>query len=135
MTSLKIIAVILFFANAAISQTQTTGRIAGTVSDQLGAVIAGAKVTATSQATGEQRNTMTDDTGVFAVVLLSPGNYQVRIEATGFNVFAANDITVGVAENTTFNVVLNVGRVIADPFDVNALRPAIDSDKIGRAHV
>src|SRR5829696_8124889 len=119
MTSLKISAAILLFAGAAFTQTQTTGRIAGTVSDQTGAVVAGATVVVTSRATSEQRTSTTDEAGNFSVALVPPGNYQVRVEAKGFNVFAANDVVVGVGENTIVNVVLTVGSVIADPVRIN----------------
>ena len=46
-----------------LAPAQTTGRIAGTVKDPMGAVLVAAKVTATSKATGEQRHAATDAAG------------------------------------------------------------------------
>jgi hypothetical protein len=61
-----LILVVCLVAFCAVASAQTTGRIAGTVKDPMGAVLAAAKVTATSTATGEQRDTATDAAGNYA---------------------------------------------------------------------
>ena len=68
----------------AFAQTQTTGRIAGTVKDQKGALIVGADVKVTNEDTGEARQTTTNGEGSYSVSALPPGNYQVAIAARGF---------------------------------------------------
>src|SRR5215467_11421644 len=65
------------------TQSQTTGRIAGTVKDPNGAVIVGALVTITSIATAEERKVRTDAEGNYRVSLLAPGTYRVSIAAGG----------------------------------------------------
>ena len=52
---------------SAFSQSQTTGRISGTVKDPHGACIVGAEVTVISLATTEERKVKTDDRGNYAV--------------------------------------------------------------------
>src|SRR5919199_2224815 len=70
---------------SAFSQSQTTGRIAGTVKDRNGARIVGAEVNVTSLATAEERKVTTDAEGNYTVPLLPPGTYRVKVTAGGFN--------------------------------------------------
>src|SRR5208282_2693160 len=63
---------------------QATGSFSGTVSDNSGAVVAGAKVTIVAQATNASREAMTDNTGHYLVPLLGASDYTVRVEASGF---------------------------------------------------
>jgi hypothetical protein len=63
---------------------QTVGRISGTVTDGSGAVIHGAKVTITNQATGVSRTGTTDDSGFFVVTNLAVGDYSITVEQDGF---------------------------------------------------
>ena len=50
--------VVLFLPIAAISQQAANATLSGTITDQVGAVIAGAQVTATHKATGVKRETV-----------------------------------------------------------------------------
>src|SRR2546425_10567640 len=75
---------LLLSSISALAQTPTTGRIAGTVKDQNGAVIVGAEVTVASKATADERTVLTDATGSYSVPLLPPGAYRVRVTSTGF---------------------------------------------------
>ena len=60
------------------------GRILGTVTDQTGAVIAGAAVTVLDTERGLTRNLLTDDAGEYNAPNLIPGTYTVRVEMKGF---------------------------------------------------
>ena len=68
----------------AFAQTQTTGRITGTVKDQNGALMVGAEVKVTNDDTGEVRQATTNGDGSYSLPLLSPGNYQLTVKASGF---------------------------------------------------
>src|SRR5437660_613008 len=89
-------------------QSPTTGGIAGTVKDQNGAVIAGAEVTVTSLATADERKATTDTEGSYAMPLLSPSTYRVRVEASGFNPALFDAVRVVITETTTINPQLAV---------------------------
>src|SRR5437868_14941722 len=89
--------------SSAFAQSQTTGRIAGTVKDQNGAVIVGAEVTVTSLATAEVRKVTTDTEGNYAVPLLPPGAYRVRVTANGFSSALFDSVQVVITETTTLN--------------------------------
>ena len=118
---------------SALAQSPTTGRIAGTVKDQNGAIIVGAEVTVTSLATTEERKVTTDTEGSYSVPLLSPGTYRVRIAANGFNSDLFDAVRVVITETTTVNAQLTVAGVIADPVIVRAA-PLVRADgpQLGR---
>lgn len=63
---------------------EATGRIAGNVTDQTGAAVAGAKVTVRNVGTQISRSTATDKSGFYEVLSLSIGTYKVTIEMAGF---------------------------------------------------
>src|SRR5437588_3558313 len=91
------------------AQSPTTGRIAGTVKDTKGAVIAGAEITVVSRATGEERKVIADTTGDYAVPLLPPGIYRVSIKASGFKQTVFEDVQVNITQTTVVNADLEVG--------------------------
>jgi hypothetical protein len=91
------------------AQTQTTGSIAGRLTDTSGAVIANAGVTLISRGTGAEIKSTTDQTGNYRFNLLPPGAYQLRCSAPGFKTSVPADITVVVTETSTINVELSPG--------------------------
>jgi hypothetical protein len=124
-------------ALSVLAQTQTTGRIAGTVKDQNGAVIVGAEVTVVSKATGDERKVTTNRDGNYAVPLLPPGTYRVKVTAPGFNSALFDNVQVVITETTLVNAngphALTVAGVIADPVVVRIV-PLIQRDgpQLGR---
>ena len=107
---------------SAFPQSQTTGRIAGTVKDPHGAAIVGADVTVTSLRTTEARGDTTDTEGYYAVMLLSPGTYRVGVTAHGFKRAEIECVRVVITETSTGDVRLEVGNlseavnITSDPF-------------------
>ena len=59
----------------------TEGGIVGSIRDEKGSYIANAKVTVTSPSTGLQRQTTTADNGIYRVMALPTGTYEVKAEA------------------------------------------------------
>jgi len=91
------------------AQTSATGALSGTVTDASGAVVPNATVTATSLDTGQARNATTGADGTYRFTLLPPGNYRVRIEATGFKPIEVPSATVSVTETAVLDRSLEVG--------------------------
>src|SRR5712692_10075506 len=61
-----------------------TGAITGTVTDASGAVVTGAKVTASNIETNVVNGATTNDSGIYSFPFLSPGNYTITAENPGF---------------------------------------------------
>jgi len=93
----------------AFAQGQTTGRIEGRVRDQAGALVVQAEVSATSRANREERKTKTNHNGDFALLLLPPGSYLLRINANGFQQLVFDNVIVGITETTRIDAKLVVG--------------------------
>ena len=71
----------------------STGTVTGTVTDQTGAVVAGAKVEV-SDSRGVKQTVTTNDQGVYTVSGLAPGAYDVSVSAPNFKVFQTSGLTV-----------------------------------------
>lgn len=85
------------------------GAIQGGVFDVTGGTIANAKVTITDVARGTERTLTTDDSGQFVAPNLTPGDYKVRAEATGFKTVERGDVSVQVGANTRVDLKLAPG--------------------------
>lgn len=101
--------VVVLFVGAFNTFAQTTtSTIEGTVTDQNGAVIAGATVTATGSNLAAERTAVTDSQGNYRLVALPAGSYKVKFSQTGFADQTTNfELTLN--RTATLNVVLAVG--------------------------
>src|SRR5437868_1436905 len=61
------------------------GEINGTVTDSSGAVVPGATVTLSNQATNIQTHVNSNSSGYFVFLNVQPGAYEVTVEKPGFN--------------------------------------------------
>ena len=66
------------------AQSNISGDITGTVTDASGAALPNAQVTVTSMEKGQTKAVITDKVGDFRMALLPPGNYEIKVNATGF---------------------------------------------------
>jgi hypothetical protein len=112
---------------------QANAGITGTVTDSTGAVISGAQVTITNQATGVQNHAVTSSSGTYTVTGLIPGAYSVEVNAGGFKNFRVNNINVEVSTTATINATLATGEtsetveVTANPIALNTTSPQLGS--------
>jgi hypothetical protein len=79
-----LLAVFLLTIGISAAAQNNKGAIVGTVRDINEALVAKAKIKVVSVKTGEVRDTETNDDGAFTVTNLEPGNYNVTVEAPGF---------------------------------------------------
>src|SRR5688500_16430883 len=120
MSFFRIVCLVLLCSLSVFPQSQTTGRISGTVKDPHGAVIVGAEVTVISLATTEERKVKTDDRGNYAVPLIPPGMYRVSVTANGFKKTDVESIRVVITETFPLDLDLEVG-TISDQVVVSTL--------------
>jgi hypothetical protein len=85
------------------------GTIAGTITDPSGAVLSGARVTVTNNATGTQSSTVSTGAGAYTIPELVAGQYSITVDAPGFDQLIRNGITVSVGETAGIDLQLVVG--------------------------
>ncbi|HWS55094.1 MAG TPA: TonB-dependent receptor [Pyrinomonadaceae bacterium] len=95
------------------------GSITGTVTDPGGAVVAGARVTATNLDTGEVRETTTSGGGNYTLPELPADPYRLTVEAPGFKSTTIENVQVAVQVTRSLDVTLEVG-VVTDVVTVTA---------------
>ena len=66
------------------AQSTSTGTVAGSVTDQSGAVVASATVTLTDTSTNIARSTTTNKDGRYIFVDVNPGIYNISVSKAGF---------------------------------------------------
>jgi Carboxypeptidase regulatory-like domain/TonB dependent receptor-like, beta-barrel len=96
------------------AQQSATATLSGIVTDPNGAVIPGAQVTATQKATGARRETKSNAEGLYVLTNLPPGEYEVKVQATGFadKVFQT-PIVLQVGQSVTLDAGLEIGQTTA----------------------
>src|SRR6202453_892800 len=96
-TALRLLAAFLFFAvTSSVHAQYENGSVVGTIHDSSGAVVTGAVVTITNNATGVTTKTTTNGEGDYEAPSLHVGVYTISASATGFTQAVANNITVSV---------------------------------------
>ena len=116
----------LFCLCSPLLHAQATGSFSGTVSDNSGAVLSGAKVKVTAQATNLSRDATTDDSGHFLVPLLGPTTYTIRVDASGFKVSEAKDVRLQIDEHRELDFKL-VPASVNTSVEVNATEVAVET--------
>ena len=85
------------------------GSITGTVIDPVGAVVPGAKVTATNTLTGARTETVATATGNYELSFLPAGTYNIIVEMAGFRALLRKGIEVQVAQTARVDLKLELG--------------------------
>ena len=98
--------VALFAATAVAAFGQSSASLSGTVVDPTGAAVPNAHVVVHSIGTGENRAVDTDGAGLYAVPALQPGDYSVKVTATGFSNDTVPKITLNVDSKVALNLKL-----------------------------
>src|SRR3989442_9556382 len=93
------------------AQGTTDGTIAGTVTDQQGAVVPNAKVNAKNNGTGQIFTTTASDDGTFRINNVPVGFYTLTIEAPNFKTYSNADVQVQLNRVTDVNAALTPGAV------------------------
>jgi Carboxypeptidase regulatory-like domain len=111
----------------------STATLKGTISDQSGAVVGGATVTARSVDRGTRRSTQAGAEGSYQILLLQPGAYALSVEAVGFQTRVIRDVVLTVGQEVDFDVQMRVGEV-ANEISVNIDLPLIEIERTQQAN-
>jgi len=111
---------------------KTTGTISGSVTDQAGAVISGADVTATNPSTGETRSAKSGAGGEFSITDLPAGTYDISVKQANFKEYVSKGVQLFVSSTTTVNAVLNVGSATEQmTVEANAVQVETSTGTVG----
>src|SRR5271157_3681918 len=119
------IASMLLCASALRAQVDA-GSILGTVTDESGAVIAGATVTLTNEGTAASLSTTTGSDGVYKFSPVKIGTYKIDVVYKGFQSVTAKGVEVNIASNVVQNFTLKPGSV-SEAIEVTAAAPLLES--------
>ncbi len=93
------------------TQAQVAASITGTVTDQSGAPISAAAVTAKNLETAAVRTATTDDAGRYLLLSLPVGQYEVRVTKAGFKEAVRSGIQLVIGQEARVDLNLQVGAV------------------------
>jgi hypothetical protein len=87
--------------NQSFGQSQTSGRIVGTIVDPDGAAVVGAEVVAVHKATGIEQKATTDEKGTYSLHSLLSGEYRVSVTKSLFVPLNIETVVVAITETST----------------------------------
>ncbi len=105
---------------------ENLGRMAGTISDETGAVIPAADVTARNEATGVEASVASNGSGAYFFPNLVIGFYTVTVSLDGFKTLEKVGVRVAAGGAVTLNITLPVGEVM-DTVTVEGGALAVDT--------
>ncbi|WP_326446963.1 TonB-dependent receptor [Edaphobacter sp.] len=117
---------VMFGAAALVAQVDTGG-VTGTVRDATGAVVSGASVVLTNDATGVPATTVSTSTGTYVFDAVRPGTYTIRCEANGFQKYVTRGLDIHVQKTLTVDISLVAGNV-SQQVTVTAAAPLLQAE-------
>lgn len=110
------------------SAQATRGTLLGTVTDQSGAAIPGATVTATETRTNVSRDTVSNETGNYTFPNISDGVYTVKAELQGFKIVVRENVRVTPNSSIRVDLALEVG-ALEETVTVSGETPLLQTDR------
>src|ERR1700691_895967 len=127
-----IVCVLLCFLFATLlAQAQgvgSSGEISGTVTDASGGVLPKATINVVDTQTGLKRTVMTNDTGQFRVVGLSPATYDVSAQMAGFATEIRRGIPVAIGQTVSSDFKMKPSQV-ATVVEVTDQPPVVETER------
>jgi Carboxypeptidase regulatory-like domain len=123
----RVVCMLVLLTGTLMSQ-QTSGSSVGTVTDNTGAVVSGATVTLTNVDTGDHRTATTNAAGDYQFVNLTPGNYRVDVENSGFKHFIRTNVVIQVQGSTRVDASLELGNV-SETVEVTSQAPLVETQQ------
>src|SRR6185369_11478585 len=123
--------VVLFLsAHAAFGQSQSNAAdIQGTIRDANGAVVPNASVTARNPNTNVARTATSNEEGLYRIINIPPGDYEMSVEAPTFKKAVLPKVTVTVGQAAEVNVTLELGQLSEVVTVSGATTEIIEGDK------
>jgi hypothetical protein len=117
---------VVVFLPVSLSAQGTSGRILGRIADPTGAVLSGAKVTASNDATGVSHDARSNDSGDYVFPDLPVGTYTLTFDLTGFKKAVRHGIALDVNQVITLNMTMQLGTT-QEVVDVTSEAPLVET--------
>ena len=117
---------LLLLAQAGAAQT-VTAALSGTVTDTTAAVVPGVAVTARNAGTNLTYTTRTNAAGVYDLLFLPIGSYEVTAEAAGFKRVVLGPFQLEVNQRARVDIQLEVG-ALTESVEVRDIAPILQTD-------
>src|SRR5258705_7836852 len=119
------LAVVLATTSGSAAQ-EFRGAITGRINDRSGGVLPGVTVTSTNVATNVASTTTTNNEGLFTIPYLTPGNYTVVAELSGFKKSVREGLEVRIGDRLVVDINLEDGQ-LEETVLVTALSPLLET--------
>jgi hypothetical protein len=106
---------------------EVTASITGTISDQSGAAVPGATVTATSVERGVSYNAVTNDTGLYRIAQLPVGSYALKVDKAGFATASYPAFVLTLNQVARIDVAMKIGQA-SETVEVTGAAPVMETD-------
>jgi len=103
-----------------------TSSLRGAILDKSGASVAGATVQLTDNEVGIERSAVSDSSGTYEFLSLTPGRYSLKVQASGFRPYEQKSIQLLVNNPATVNVTLLIGST-SETVEVSAQSQTINT--------
>jgi hypothetical protein len=114
----------------ALGQAQANAAdLQGTVTDASNALVPNATVTARNLATNLSRNAVTNDQGLYRIIALPPGDYEITVEAPNFKKAVLTKVTVTVGQRADVDVKLELGQISESVTISDATSQVVETSK------
>jgi hypothetical protein len=121
----------IFVATIATLQTawgqEVTASVTGTVSDQSGASVSGATVTATSTERGIVYTGTTNDSGLYLIAHLPVGTYTLKVEKSGFASATRPGFVLTLNQVARIDIAMKVGQT-SETVEVSGVAPVMKTE-------
>ncbi len=118
----------ILFAPAHTTAQVAVGTLLGNVTDESGAAIPGATITATETRTNISRTTTSNQAGAYTFTNTPPGTYRVEGELIGFKKFTRENVEVSVNTTIRVEISLAVG-TLEESVIVTGEAPMLQTDR------
>ena len=108
---------------------QGTSQIAGTITDEQGAVLPGASILLTNEESGVFREVTSSSEGTYVVAALPPGRYRVKATLAGFRTTERGGLLLALGTTLTTDVQLKVGG-LEETVTVSGQAPLVDTSSV-----
>jgi len=127
MRKLKYTSLLLALACVSAPAQTITGAFTGTLTDQSGAVVPNAKVTATNTGTNVTYTAQSNDAGVYNLLFLPVGNYNLAAEVSGFKKATTGPFGLQVNQTARVDFKLEVGET-SQSVEVTTAAPVLQTE-------